>query len=144
LNDQYDHTYDKFIIWSEPTQRGSESSTDAKLEDGFCQHSHSRSSRSSEVGRAISASYVNLAVNGTNLNMQLRAGTNMKMSPARQMQRAMNFASFQKPASGVNGTDGQLSVSTITFQVHLHYDCRLLVMYKRLHEMEFMLAGSVP
>ena len=67
------------------------------------------------VGRAISASYVNLAVNGTNLNMQLPAGANMKMSPARQMQRTMNSASFQKPASGVNGTDGQLNGgSTIT------------------------------
>ena len=68
-----------------------------------------------KVGWAISASYVNLAVNGTNLNMQLWAGTNTKMSPACQMQRAMNSASFQKPASGVNGTDGQLNgVSTIT------------------------------
>ena len=67
------------------------------------------------VGRAISASYMNLAVNGTNMNMQLPAGANMKLSPARQMQRAMNSASFQKPASGVNGTDGQLNGgSTIT------------------------------
>ena len=67
------------------------------------------------VGRAISASYVNLAVNGTNLNMQLPAGSNIKISPALQMQRAINSASFQKPASGVNGTDGQLNgVSTIT------------------------------
>ena len=67
------------------------------------------------VGRAISASYMNLAVNGTNMNMQLPAGANMKMSPARQMQRVMNSASFQKLASGVNGTDGQLNGgSTIT------------------------------
>ena len=67
------------------------------------------------VGRAISASYMNLAVNGTNMNMQLPAGGNMKMSPARQMQRVMNSASFQKLASGVNGTDGQLNGgSTIT------------------------------
>ena len=61
------------------------------------------------VGRAISASYMNLAVNGTNMNMQLPAGANVKMSPARQMQRAMNSASFQKLASGVNGTDGQVN-----------------------------------
>jgi enhancer of polycomb-like protein len=61
------------------------------------------------VGRAISASYMNLAVNGTNMNMQLPAGANMKMTPARQIQRAMNSASFQKPALGVNGTDGQLN-----------------------------------
>ena len=60
------------------------------------------------VGRAISASYMNLAVNGTNMNMQLPAGANIKISPARQMQRAMNSASFQKLASGVNGTDGQV------------------------------------
>jgi enhancer of polycomb-like protein len=63
------------------------------------------------VGRAISASYKNIAVNGTNMNMQLPA--NMKMSPARQMQRAMNSASFQKPASGENGTDGQLNGSSM-------------------------------
>lgn len=67
------------------------------------------------VGRAISASYMNLAVNGTNMNMQLPAGANMKMSPTRQMQRAMNSTSFQKLASSVNGTDGQLNGgSTIT------------------------------
>ena len=67
------------------------------------------------VGRAISASYMNLAVNGTNMNMQLPAGANMKMSSARQMQRVMNSPSFQKPALGVNGTDGQLNGgSTIT------------------------------
>jgi enhancer of polycomb-like protein len=67
------------------------------------------------VGRAISASYMNLAVNGTNMNMQLPAGANMKISPARQMHRAMNSASFQKPALGLNGTDGQLNGgSTIT------------------------------
>ena len=63
------------------------------------------------VGRAISASYMNLAVNGTNMNMQLPAGANMKISPARQMQRAINSASFQKSASGVNGTDGPMSSS---------------------------------
>ena len=64
------------------------------------------------VGRAISASYMNLAVNGTNMNMQLPAGANMKMSPTRQMQRAMNSASFQKLASSVNGsTDGQMNGS---------------------------------
>jgi enhancer of polycomb-like protein len=55
------------------------------------------------VGRAISASYMNLAVNGANMNLQHPAA-NMKMSP--QMQRAMNSASFQKSTSGVNGTDG--------------------------------------
>ena len=61
------------------------------------------------VGRAISASYMNLAVNGMNTNMPLPAGANMKMTPARQMQQAMNSTSFQKLASGVNGTDGQLN-----------------------------------
>ena len=67
------------------------------------------------VGRAISASYMNLAVNGTNMNMQLPAGANMKMSPVRQLQRAINSASLQKPALSVNGTDGQLNgCSTIT------------------------------
>ena len=67
------------------------------------------------VGRAISASYMNLAVNGTNMNKQLPAGANMKMSPGRQMQRAMNSASLQNLASGVNGTEGQLNGgSTIT------------------------------
>ena len=59
------------------------------------------------VSRAISASYMNIAVNGANLNVQLPAGANLKMSP--QLQRAMNSASFQKPTSGVNGTDGQLN-----------------------------------
>lgn len=59
------------------------------------------------VGRAISASYMNLAVNGANMNMQLPAGANMKMSP--QMQRAMNSATFQKTTSGANGTDGHLN-----------------------------------
>jgi enhancer of polycomb-like protein len=61
------------------------------------------------VGRAISASYMNLAVNGANMNMQLPTATNMKMSP--QMQRAMNSATFQKPTLGVNGNgaDGQLN-----------------------------------
>jgi enhancer of polycomb-like protein len=63
-----------------------------------------------KVGRAISTSYMNLAVNGTNMNMQ-PAGA-MKMAPARQMQRA---TAFQKLGSGVNGADGQLNGgSTIT------------------------------
>lgn len=61
------------------------------------------------VGRVISASYMNLAANGTNMNMQLPAGANMKMSPARQIQRVMNSASFQRPTSAANGTDGQLN-----------------------------------
>ena len=65
------------------------------------------------VGRAISASYMNLAVNGPNLNMQLPAGANMKMSP--QMQRAINSATLPKTTSGANGTDGHLNGgSTIT------------------------------
>lgn len=68
------------------------------------------------VGRVISASYMNLAAaNGTNVNMQLPAGANMKVSPARQIQRAINPASFQRPTSAVNGTDGQLNNgSTVT------------------------------
>jgi enhancer of polycomb-like protein len=62
----------------------------------------------------FSASCMNLATNGTNMNMQLPAGASMKMSPARQMQRAMNSASFQRPASVANGADGQLSGGTAT------------------------------
>ena len=66
------------------------------------------------VGRAISASYMNLAVNGANLNVQLPTAANMKMSP--QMQRAMNSATFQKPTLGVNGNgaDGQLNGGSTT------------------------------
>jgi len=66
------------------------------------------------VGRVISASYMNLATNGTNMKMQLPTGANMKISPVHQMQRATTTASFQRPASVVNGTDGQLNGTTIT------------------------------
>ena len=69
------------------------------------------------VGRVISASY--LAANGTNMNMQLPAGANMKMLPARQMQRTMNSTSFQKVASVVNGMEGQINGgATITASSH--------------------------
>ncbi|KAF8804069.1 hypothetical protein BYT27DRAFT_7108485 [Phlegmacium glaucopus] len=62
------------------------------------------------VGRVISASCMSLTANGANMNMQ-PAGANMKIPPGRQMQRA-NPASFQKPTSVVNGTDGQLNGGT--------------------------------
>ena len=66
------------------------------------------------AGRVLSGSY-NLGANGANMNVQLPAGANVKLSPARQMHRAMNSASFQRPTSAVNGSDGQLnSGSTIT------------------------------
>ncbi|KAF8151729.1 enhancer of polycomb-like-domain-containing protein [Crassisporium funariophilum] len=61
------------------------------------------------AGRAISGSYMHGGPNGANMNnMQLPAGTNinLKLPATRQMQWAMT-SPMQRPASVVNGLDGQ-------------------------------------
>ena len=55
--------------------------------------------------RGLSNGYLHVGPNGANLNMQLPPGTALKMPPARPMQW-MN-SPMQRPASVVNGIDGQ-------------------------------------
>ncbi len=55
--------------------------------------------------RGLSNGYLHVGPNGANLNMQLQPGTALKMQPARPMPW-MN-SPMQRPASVVNGIDGQ-------------------------------------